>query len=633
MQGAPPQVTAARRFSPAMVAATVTVLTVLHLGLNGYSFGGASETAASPSSDHANILPWIYWYQDQTLFPHDLQIQSGAGYDTVLWRAIAWVARAIDLEWTFFAVHTLALAASYLALFLLARLWSATDWAGALAGLLFVVVRGTPAGVATHDPALYTRGAALPLALFALLFVLRVRPYAGFALLLAAHLIHPLTAFYALAIAGPAALVDSRLRWGHRLTPVALFVVAAIAASMLMGGGAPLHVGAPSAQWMQLQIGNNAMHLFPNRWGERVWREFAVCALFLLLPILSPQRPSEHRVAAILIIGGGGLLAMVGWITTYQVKSMLFMQLQPFRGLQLVTVLALVFAATQIAEVLSASRREALPAAAASLVLVGLMATHTYLIAAGFAFLVAVTTRGMQRAALLAASSATLIWFTRSDTPADLARAAPSVTHSYGVMGAVIVVTGLTLLTVVPWLMRDRARFAGPATCGLLVLACLIAQGLNRGRDGRVRYAGPTDLPFVAHDNAWIDVQRWIRANTPTDAYVLTPPDLEGFRSYSRRSQFGDWKQGTLSMFHEPFGMEWARRMGGFMRRQLDRRPWHNLRLNYDAFGPPEIDPLRSKFGLTHMVTRSRGLPYRQLYSNGVYQVYELSEVHFLRQQ
>src|SRR5205823_5396563 len=137
--------------------------------------------------------------------------------------------------WLFFGLHLLSLAATFALLIRLARLWSDTDMAGLLAALLFVVVRISPAGEPTTDAAFYTRSAALPPALAALLLLWRRRPYAGFGLLILTLLIHSLTAFYASVIGITVWLLNpgwhghaySLARGPARRLPLVLFLGAA----------------------------------------------------------------------------------------------------------------------------------------------------------------------------------------------------------------------------------------------------------------------------------------------------------------------------------------------------------------------------------------------------------------------
>ena len=148
----------------------------------------------------------------------------------------------------------------------------------------------------------------------------------------------------------------------------------------------------------------------------------------------------------------------------------------------------------------------------------------------------------------------------------------------------------------------------------------------SRDPTGAWRYRPESDYPVRRVTNPWVDVQRWIADHTPKDAFILNPPYLEGFRTYSRRSQFADWKQGTLSMFHEEFGLEWLRRMQRLVPRQLDpKSPWRNVALNYESLSAPQLDSLIRDYRITHIVTQAsqgdRPLPWREVYSNGTFRV------------
>ena len=95
------------------------------------------------------------------------------------------------------------------------------------------------------------------------------------------------------------------------------------------------------------------------------------------------------------------------------------------------------------------------------------------------------------------------------------------------------------------------------------------------------------------------------------------------FRTFGRRSLFVDYKQGTLSIFHEAFGNEWAARMGQIMRRPLSDNPTEDLALNYDQLTPAELRQIVTRYGITHIILRSgrTDLPYRQVYANAYFRI------------
>lgn len=559
------------RLGPVVILLIALGATAVHLAVNGYSFGGCTERlpAASPSGDHANILPWVYWYQDNSLFPHDLQIQSGAAYATVLWRMVAWCGRAISLPYVFFTLHLIALVGTYAALFSLGQLLGENAWAGGMACALFIVAHDAPAGEATHDPAFYTRMAALPLVLAAVHGALRARPILTFGSLAAAVAVHLLSAAYAAPIVLALWLFSSgRSRLTRGWWMAGFFIIAALIVYGL-GGSAGVTLGRPTDQWLDLQRGNNEMHLFASRWPWAVWQAITYAGVFLLLPLMTGMTPLLRRFATIIVLSCG-LLALAGWLFAEKQPSMLVMQLQPLRGLKIGMILALVCGAA---------------------------------------------------------------WLCRTSTPiARLTAAACLVawTGHYYPAFLIVLTLGLVLQIAIENRIAKVPRAARYAT--VAISACAFAALLVRSviesvevADGRkeYRYRLPLDLPWRDSTSPWVEVQRWVAAHTPQDAFFMTPPILEGFRTHARRSEYADWKQGTLSLFHERFGMEWLRRLARLMG-SGGRLTYIDIYNRYNGLTAGEFHALAAEFGLTHAVTMKPVPGLTPLHQNRVFFVYQL---------
>ena len=60
---------------------------------------------------------------------------------------------------------------------------------------------------------------------------------------------------------------------------------------------------------------------------------------------------------------------------------------------------------------------------------------------------------------------------------------------------------------------------------------------------------------------AWREVQRWAELNTPLDARFLVSPHPYGFRVFSKRSVWVDWKDGDIVYIFPEYAPEWRRRM------------------------------------------------------------------------
>lgn len=67
---------------------------------------------------------------------------------------------------------------------------------------------------------------------------------------------------------------------------------------------------------------------------------------------------------------------------------------------------------------------------------------------------------------------------------------------------------------------------------------------------------GPSPL-----DRDWRSIQEWARSNTPLDAQFLVPTYPGGFRAFSERSSWGEWKDGQAIYHYPPFQDEYRRRM------------------------------------------------------------------------
>lgn len=120
-----------------------------------------------------------------------------------------------------------------------------------------------------------------------------------------------------------------------------------------------------------------------------------------------------------------------------------------------------------------------------------------------------------------------------------------------------------------------------------------------------------------------MNLQRWIAAYTSTDAYFITPPILEVFRTHALRSEFVDWKKGTLSLFHEQFAAEWLRRLGRLMTGG-GRLTCIDVYNRYNSLTAAEFQSLAGEYGLTHAVTMKPVPDLSLFHRNQVFFVYQL---------
>jgi len=467
------------------------------------------------------------------------------------------------LSWLFFALYLASLLATLAAVRRLASPLASEPRAGWLAAVLFTAVYSAPAGVDTIDPALYSRVAALPFALASLALLLRSREVAGWGALAAAFVIHPLTGLYAAAIAAPLYGADRSLPRRRRALGMITAGLVLLAYAVAFGDGATL--ARPTEEWIELQRGNNAMHLFPATWKAGAWMDLAVLFPWLLDAALGEGASPKRRLARATVAGAAGL-GLVGFAAAAWPVSRLLLAVQPLRCLALVLILASVLAAARLA---APSPTRAPGLVARGIAAVGLALHQLHFAAIGAALVFALEPDRRRRGWSAAAAAAALAL-----------------------------------------LIYSRAAIVPPLP-------------VERGPEGVLRYRPASDFPWRERRDPWVALQRWAAASTPTDALFLTPPDLEGFRSFSLRSHFGDWKQGTLSLFHPEFGAAWEARMRLLVPRRLDSWAIRNLALNYDTLTASEIEDLVARFGISHVVVRRpRALNLPLAYENPAFRVY-----------
>jgi hypothetical protein len=108
--------------------------------------------------------------------------------------------------------------------------------------------------------------------------------------------------------------------------------------------------------------------------------------------------------------------------------------------------------------------------------------------------------------------------------------------------------------------LNDRTNDSGRES-RLALTACVLVLigGLVATIPATSRFWNPVNESRAT--TAWREVQQWAEANTPLNARFLVPPHPYGFRVFSKRSVYVDWKDGDIVYIFPEYAPEWRRRM------------------------------------------------------------------------
>jgi len=134
------------------------------------------------------------------------------------------------------------------------------------------------------------------------------------------------------------------------------------------------------------------------------------------------------------------------------------------------------------------------------------------------------------------------------------------------------------------------------------------------------------DVPPTPLERDWHDVQIWAKDNTPVAARFLVPTFPGGFRTFSERTSYGEWKDGTAIYLIPSFSDEYLRRM-----REVGidtSNHWIELKQmmkNYDRLPWEQLLKVAQTNKLDYIVQfRDARYPDHAIYSNSRYAVYKV---------
>lgn len=165
----------------------------------------------------------------------------------------------------------------------------------------------------------------------------------------------------------------------------------------------------------------------------------------------------------------------------------------------------------------------------------------------------------------------------------------------------------------------SRTRRLTTAVCALGILA--IAFGTVPSWS---RFWNPVTAP-TPMERDWRATQEWAREKTPRETQFLVPTYPGGFRTFSERSSWGEWKDGQAMYLYPPFADEYRRRM------EAVGYPWDKwkgtatISGNYKRLSWERIVDIAHQNHLSYIIQfREVVYPAAPVFANQHYAVYEV---------
>ncbi len=519
---------------------------------------GFEFAAVNHFRDQSVQLPILYSYADSSLFQNDILLEARDTYITWFYPALGVLSRAVPLYYIFLTVYLLAIGFMVGAVYYLAETLFPQRNVGLVAALLWTVWLPNPGGDFIHSAFPTHTTTAMGLQLLGLTLAIR-RRYTPAALLIGfAANINAMTSFFMVTV-WAMGMLSRRDEWDWKLIRIPLLL--GLAAAPTLWWRFVMSTPAPDPAAMDTFVEIMRLRLwyavFPFSVNILLWVAFAgVVGLWIYSARFA--RPETNR-QVFWMIQGIVLLMVIGTVFTELYPVEFVIQLQLLRSTWILNMFAMLYFANMIAVWMQGDRRQVI-------------------IALGLTFVLALPRVVMEFVPLPQPVPYEL--YVDFDTARDGTRLTP--------LGAVGLFAIFGALLWLLWKMlpnretHNKQRvllwFSFASTALLMPLA--------------IDTAIPPRQTQVAED--WQETLVWIRENTPQEASFVSPPTVDGFRVYAERTNFSDWKDGTLLIFNSELAVEWLHRMEtlGFNRETF-------------AFEPPtqaDLCQVRAEYAMDYAV-------------------------------
>ncbi|MEE2830025.1 MAG: hypothetical protein VX498_12615, partial [Myxococcota bacterium] len=354
-------------------ALRVATFVLFSLLANGYVFGVA---------DHGIHLVFVDRLLHREAWAGDLLALAADHHPTVLWWIEAAAGRVLGLPTAFLLLHLLSLAATGLAIDLLVARIGGSTRAAMAALLLLAPAQFALGGVATLDPLLLPRTAALPLELFALVALLDRRRWTAFALLGVAACIHAPSAAGLSVAAVFVLLREPKLSWRKRLLPPLAFFVASAPVLVIWttGGDLSSSLSPMEPAWLAIVESRLSHHLVPASWPLSEWLWMGAWMVGGHVAFHSSVRLQEAAPFVRGLLAGLILWCLLGGTLLARALDLaLALQLEPWECCRFLTLLVGVLIAVRLGEVMVPWRVERVALALGAVAILALFVSRASL--------------------------------------------------------------------------------------------------------------------------------------------------------------------------------------------------------------------------------------------------------------
>jgi hypothetical protein len=575
----------------ARLALYLFILAVAAVEIRGYHFGTSNQSIQVPLLKRA---------LDPSLYPGDLLFTSFSGYPSFFFAALAPLVKAVgSVEVAYFGLFVIFEFLTLAALYALTNL-AFGDGAGAVAACCLYMAGVECLGTDATTPSLLTHSSAVgALLLWTLFLYLAGRRVLAFGACGLLFNLHALYAGQVLALCVLDSLVDSEKSRRDLLKGLGLFFLLSLPTTvwLVRGGGIPPEM---TSSWLAILRERSAFHAFPFSVGGPVYSRYLLFVALTGLAFVSLPRSQFHR-AFIHFFLGVVFLCALGVIFSEWIPLVSVIRAQLLRITRWFTFLGLVYVGTFLVH---SWRVGVLARLAALSCFLGIVLGQPGFLALGLG-LYLLTQRGRFGlfASILTILALSLSVVTRAAPIQPFAILRVLSSSLKGLLLDPLALTSFALLLLAVWAQKRPRAFPFVVFFSLGSLLLLVLPAMYRKQRDALR------------SEPWSEVQTWVREHTPTDALILTPPDLMGFRVFSERPIVGEWKDGTQQFFSAPFAVEWHQRMtelGG-------------LRRTYDGFKTDRLVGLGRTYGAKYLVCRRKQtVNLLPLFENSEYVVYVL---------